>query len=82
MPPPGPVYRSSLSPLDGRVASFVAVVCATLRGAGRRNLGAHDDALAVAGRHRHLAGVARSWPVTGAEDVEVTGRPRGEVLDL
>ena len=25
-----------LSPLDGRVASFVAVVSATLRGAGRR----------------------------------------------
>ena len=37
----GPVYQSSLSPLDGRVASFVTVVSATLRaarthGAGRR----------------------------------------------
>ena len=32
----GPVYRSSLSPLDRRVDSFVAVMSATLRAAGRR----------------------------------------------
>ena len=72
----GPVYRSSLSPSDRRVASFVAVVSATLRGARR------PGAIAVAGQHRHLAGVARSLPVTGAEGVEVTGPPRSEVLDL
>ena len=65
-----PMYRSSLSPSDRRVASFVAVVSATLRGARR------PGAIAVAGQHRHLAGVARSLPVTGAEGVEVTGRPR------
>jgi len=80
----GPVYRSNPSPSDRQVASFVAVVSATLRAAGRRapGAGAHDDALAVAGQHRHLAEVARSLPVTGAEDVEVTDRPRSEVLDL
>ena len=78
----GPVYRSSLSPLDRRVDSFVAVVSATPARRRTQGVGAHDDALAVAGQHRHLAGVARSLPVTGAEGVQVTGRPHGEVLDL
>ena len=66
------------------LAEFTGIPETELRAAGRRapGAGAHDDALAVAGQHRHLAGVARSLPVTGAEGVEVTGRPRGEVLDL
>ena len=67
----GPVYQSSLSPLDGRVASFVTVVSATLRAAGRRapGAGAHNNTNAVAGQHRQIAEVARSLPVTGAEGV-------------
>ena len=78
----GPVYRSNPSPSDRQVASFVAAVSADPAPRRAQNLRAHDDALAGAGQHRHLAELARSLPATGAEDVEVTDRPRSEVLDL